>query len=68
MTKQYPTHSIIEITEAESPDARAQFDYIGVCFTNRDGSLNLVFDEGKVPHPAKRLMIRKRKAAPKGGA
>lgn len=70
MEKKYPTHSIIEITPSEQDGERDTFDYIGVAFTNRDGSLNLVFDEGKAPNPAKRLMIRARKAKAtgKGGA
>lgn len=69
MTKKYPTHSIIQITPSDDATVKDTFDYIGVGFTNKDGSLNLVFDEGQFPHPAKRLMIRARKSrAEKGGA
>lgn len=68
MTKKYPTHSIIQITPSDDATVKDTFDYIGVGFTNKDGSLNLVFDDGQFPHPAKRLMIRKRKSQPKGGA
>lgn len=68
MTKKYPTHSIVQITPNDTQGEKDIFDYIGVGFTNKDGSLNLAFDEGKFPCPTKRLMIRKRKSQPKAGA
>ena len=68
--KKYPSHTLFEITEAESADQRPTFTPIGCAFTNADGSLNILIDDGKALNPAKRHQLRQRKAkaAGKGGA
>ena len=69
MAKKYPSHTLFEITEIdadgvvlENPD----FVPMGVAFTNKDGSLNILIDQGKNFDATKRHQLRKRK--PKGGA
>lgn len=69
MTKNYPSHTLFEITEADSEGVlleKPDFAPIGVAFTNKDGSLNVLIDTGKNFDATKRHQLRKRKA--KGGA
>ena len=68
--KKHPTHTLYSITEApdENGELKATFTPIGSAWTNRDGSLNLVFDKGKTIDPAGRFQIRARKAKAAGGA
>ena len=61
----YPTHTLFEITETDEHGVvleKADFAPIGVAFTNRDRSLNLLIDDGKNYDATKRHQLRKRKA------
>ena len=60
MTKNYPSHTLFAVTQAEGAD-KADWAPIGVAFTNKDGSLSISFDEGKTTPEGARLILRKRK-------
>jgi hypothetical protein len=59
--KNYPTHTLFAVVQGDEQD-KADWTPIGVAFTNKDGSLSILFDEGKIAPEGARLILRKRKA------
>lgn len=59
--KNYPSHTLYAVTQGDE-QTKAEWLPIGVAFTNKDGSLSLVYDAGKPTQPAgSRLVLRTRK-------
>ena len=63
--KNSPSHTLFEITETDANGVtleKPDFAPMGVAFTNRDGSLNILIDDGKNYDATKRHQLRKRRA------
>jgi len=58
--KNFPSHTLFAVTQGDQQEA-ADWTPIGVAFTNKDGSLSVMFDEGKTAPAGARLILRKRK-------
>lgn len=58
--KKYPSHTLFAVTQT-AEDAKADWTPLGVAFTNKDGSLSLIFDEGKTAPAGARLVLRSRR-------
>jgi hypothetical protein len=57
--KKYPSHTLFAVTQGDE-QAKADWTPLGVAFTNKDGSLALIFDEGKTAPAGARLVLRSR--------
>lgn len=57
--KNYPSHTLFAVVQGDE-QAKADWTPLGVAFTNKDGSLSIIFDEGKTPPTGARLVLRKR--------
>lgn len=57
-----PTHELFLVIEKS--DAEREWKRVGVGFTNRDGSLSLVVDDGNKDGPKARFQMRGHKAKP----
>ena len=59
--KKAPTHELFEVVEDKELEQK-RWNKVGVAFTNKDGSLSLVVDDGNREGPKARFQLRAHKS------